>query len=210
MSSHKEIDRKIDPRLAFDPNFWSEFSYSYPNGPHKEYSLTELKEIGLNCVSLAHLMIESLGMSLSSRLRCAELFFDQNETKFIYLQNLVSKLILDQVEPIDQAKKLQLQPGDLFFFGDVKFLEEIKKFSQSDLAVDDNGELKIGKFRLHLAVQTGLDEKGQPKLLHANVVEDAVSLWSLDEFCSHQRYQLLYAIKRCTRLNPALINLISD
>ncbi|OGM75909.1 hypothetical protein A2210_00940 [Candidatus Woesebacteria bacterium RIFOXYA1_FULL_40_18] len=50
--------------------------------------------------------------------------------------------------------------------------------------------------KLHLAVFIGQDSDGSALLIHANGVDKQVSLWPLDKFSQHPRYEKLYAVKR--------------
>lgn len=49
---------------------------------------------------------------------------------------------------------------------------------------------------LHLTVCADKDKTGEPLLIHANGLDNSVSLWPLASFYNHRRYQKLFAIKR--------------
>lgn len=201
MQSEHNQSRYLEPSKAFDAQSWKDYCYSYPNGPHQNLSLEELKTLGLNCVAFSHLLIESLGSSLPAHLRCAEMFFDQEHLELLWGLESIFKgrqIILNEQN---------LKFGDLFFFGPVEFLEEIENF-KNNLQTDDRGDLVCGKFLLHIAVFAGFDRNGKMQFLHANYVDDGVSLWSEDDFYEKKRYQLLYAIKRHKNLDETQLSRI--
>jgi cell wall-associated NlpC family hydrolase len=77
---------------------------------------------------------------------------------------------------IDVPEDAELELGDVFFFG---------KNNEDDPK------------KLHLAVFTGQhDGNGSPLLIHANWQDKGVSIWPLDKFGTHKRYQSLHAVKR--------------
>lgn len=49
---------------------------------------------------------------------------------------------------------------------------------------------------LHLTVCADKDKTGEPLLIHANGVDNSVSLWPLSAFFNYPRYKKLFAVKR--------------
>ncbi len=50
---------------------------------------------------------------------------------------------------------------------------------------------------LHVAIRADINSNGeQPLLLHANCVDNRVSIWSLDTFTNHSRYSKLFGMRR--------------
>lgn len=75
----------------------------------------------------------------------------------------------------------QLQALDIFLFG----------------GENDDFDTK----KLHLAVYTGeQDEEANPLLIHANSVEQKISIWPLKEFQQHWRYRKIYGLRRLRHL----------
>lgn len=86
-------------------------------------------------------------------------------SKEIYLDS--SQLFLD-VQP-DQTSI-----GDIFLFGRTKDQDPT---------------------HLHLAIATDINRECGPLLIHATRVEQRVTVWSLQQFLSHEKYRVLFGVK---------------
>jgi hypothetical protein len=152
------------------------FRYVFSQGPARVRHRVDAQRDGLNCVTLAHLVIRDLfGYVLPAEFQSLELFYD-----------------LDRFEPVPALT--ELRAGDLVWLGTdqprVCLEEFVPRFEDGEL-------LNFGDFPVnHVAVCTGVRAAGHDLLLHASPVEGTTALWPLHRFRGHARYRVIYAIRR--------------
>lgn len=151
-----------------------ELRYALHNGPDVVKSLEDARQLGLNCIALAHLALRNLGIKLPARLRCYELFYDR---RFF--------------EPVDSPD--QAEAGDLFFFGRTNPKVSVENFQP----VFEDGYLANWRdFPItHVGINTG-ETDGELQILHATHIEGTATIWPLRRFSDYSRYQMLYKITR--------------
>jgi hypothetical protein len=140
------------------------------------------KANGLNCIALAHLVLRDRGIALPRELNFYELYLDEAHS---------STVSVDAMEP-----------GDLVWFGLANPSIPIEEFIPE---YDDNGFLVNWQDRAvkHVAINTGEEQGGVPLLLHATDVEGTNTIWPLDQFREHARYERIYRVSRVAGV-PAL------
>lgn len=133
---------------------------------------------GLNCISLAHLVIKDVfDYELPPRLGCAELYLDREHFK-----------------PVESVTDMQI--GDLVWFG---LQDAVRRPEDIPLRYDDAGNLVNWRdFPVkHVAVSTGHQVDGDPLLLHATNLEGPHNkVWPLSKFSRYPRYRKLYGVTR--------------
>ncbi|ADP79988.1 hypothetical protein [Pseudofrankia inefficax] len=159
-------------RTYLDPAF----RYEWSRGPARVASRAEALRGGLNCVALAHLVLQDLfGHRLPASLRSLEMFRDRAH-----------------FEPVPaQARP---RAGDLVWFGvadpPVPPEEFVPRYRDGEL-------LNFRDFAVnHVAIHTG-DRVGDDfLLLHASSTEGTNALWPLRRFADYPRYARTYGIRR--------------
>jgi hypothetical protein len=175
-SSAGERSRCPEPfRSYLDPAF----RYVFSQGPDRVRSRQDALSDGLNCVSLAHLIIRDLfGYVLPATYQCTELSTDAEHFASIPSASL-------------------MRPGDLVWFGvagpAARVEDFVPRFEDGRLA--NFNEYPIN----HVAIYTGVREQGDYLLIHANPIDQTNTVWPLRAFQDHDRYGKVYAI---TRLRP--------
>lgn len=159
------------------------YSYNFWQNPDVVRSKEDALKDGINCVSLAHLALKDLfGYELPAELGCAELYQDKKH-----------------FEPV--ADMGQARGGDLVWFGienPPKAPEDIRLYYGSAGELLNWQEFPVK----HVTVHTGIEEAGEPLLLHAtNYNGGKNQLWRLSEFKAHRRYQKLYGITRLAHVS---------
>jgi hypothetical protein len=172
-SSAGEGSRYSEPfRSYLDPAF----RYVFSQGPDRVRSRQDALSDGLNCVSLAHLIIHDLfGYVLPATYQCTELSTDEEHFTSIPSASLMRK-------------------GDLVWFGvtapAVSIEDFVPRFENGSLA--NFNEYPIN----HVAIYTGIYDHGDYLLIHANQVDQTITVWPLRAFQDHDRYDKVYAIMR--------------
>lgn len=165
----------------------SAYSYNFWQNPDRVRSVEDARRNGINCVSLAHLALKALfDYKLPPELGCAELYRDREHFR----------LVKGIDEGVDGAQR-----GDLVWFGVQEATEPPEAI---ELVYDDQGQLiNWGQSPVkHVAVHTGVEEFGEPLLLHSTFMYGGGNaIWPLSEFSLHPRYSRLYGV---TRLVAAL------
>lgn len=161
-----ELDQYLDSR----------FVYSFWQGPEDVRSVAQALKDGINCISLAHLAINSLfGYNLPKELHCSELFTDT-----IYF------------DEVDSLTDMEL--GDVVWFG----LED------PPLEVDDyipeyknDGLVNWQEFPVkHAGIYNGESDNDDPYILHSTSIGGTNVVWPLSKFSQYRRYRKLYGIRR--------------
>lgn len=150
--------------------------YGYEQGPLCENGECFQEDgnsfaLTLNCQLLAHIVLEEMNLPLPKYLRSLEL----------YRRSCAGKVWVDKIREPDQARV-----GDLFLFSD----KPVRHIQDTSLKY------------LHLAVCVGT----QPlQCIHAHrwqkdgtftIKGEAVSIWSLEDFCNSIKYNTLIGIRR--------------
>lgn len=157
------------------------FRYSLFQRPELVRSREDALRDGLNCVSLAHLVIRDLfGYTLPASLQSYELARDR-----------------EHFEPV--ADPADLRAGDLVWFGlegpEASLETFVPRFDGDNLVNWRDMPVK------HVAVATGTrDGGGDPLLLHASKIAGTNVVWPLRRFRDYDRYQRIHVI---LRLRPA-------
>ncbi len=166
----------IDSRLQQFLN--PDFNYRFSQNPNVVRTKEDAIRDGINCISLAHLVIKELfDYELPSELLCAELFLDH-----------------EHFAPVTDISHLQL--GDLVWFGNIN---NVADPSQIELRYSKHGQLiNWREFPVkHVAVFTGVTEANDPLLLHATFFGGGKNtVWPLSKFQTYQRYQKMHGITR--------------
>jgi cell wall-associated NlpC family hydrolase len=145
-------------------------------GPDRARSRQDALSDGLNCISLAHLIIRDLfGYVLPATYQCTELSTDQEHFMSIPSASL-------------------MRPGDLVWFGVADPATTIADFVPSF----ENGRLaNFSEYPInHVAIYTGVYDHGDYLLIHANQVDQTNTVWPLKAFQGRDRYRKVYAIMR--------------
>lgn len=132
---------------------------------------------GNNCVALAHLALGQIfGREIDPRQHCYEMV--TNTSQFATVPS-----------PDD------MQVGDLVWFGVSQPSVEIDQFIPR---YDDSEYLLNWRdFAVnHVAIYTGMQQDGDPLLLHASPTDGTNVVWPLGKFAEHPRYEQIYRISR--------------
>jgi hypothetical protein len=168
-----ERSRYREPfRSYLDPAF----RYVFSQGPDRVRSRKDALSGGLNCISLAHLIIRDLfGYVLPATYQCIELSTDQEHFISIPSAGL-------------------MRPGDLVWFGVADPAASIADF----VPHFENGRLaNFNEYPInHVAIYTGVCERSDYLLIHANQVDQTNAVWPLRDFQDYDRYRKVYAIMR--------------
>lgn len=150
--------------------------YVFSQGPARVRSWDDARRDGLNCVALAHLVIRDLfGCPLPAGSQALELFHD-----------------LDHFEPVPPAGALR--PGDLVWLGTARPRVPLDEFVPR---YQDGELLNFADFPVnHVAVCTGEHAAQDHLMLHASPLEGTTALWPLRRFQDHDRYRVIYGIRR--------------
>lgn len=158
------------------------FVYRFEMGPGQVPDKDTAFRSGVNCVSLAHLVLKELfGQKLPGGLDCFEMFTDR-----------------ERFAPVSLG---QAQMGDLVWFGR-SCAEPIDGFVPK---YDQDGSLvNWQQYPLeHVAIATGSrDDAGDLQLLHATHFEGTTAVWPLTKFSEYARYAEVLGI---SRLRPQLM-----
>lgn len=155
--------------------------YNYECGPDVVSSIETALTKGINCVSLAHILLSDFyHVHLTSNFKCIEMFYHNN-----FLRN-----ITDEEEFV---------LGDILFFGKEGltelFANYIPRYNEGTLV---NGSDFPG---LHVGIYTGnKTTETIPLIIHASFIDKGVSVWPLDKFLQYPRYKKIYAVKRLNML----------
>jgi cell wall-associated NlpC family hydrolase len=146
--------------------------YEYEQGPNHVRTLDDAVAGGINCVSLAHLCIaRQTGVFLSPRLKCTELYFD------------------NQFQHLDSAQAL---PGDLAWLG------RRSNSQPADFVPRYQGDtlLNWSDFAVnHVGIV--VSNPSQPlQIMHASQYAGTVIISSLAELAANPRYAVLYGLSR--------------
>ena len=145
-------------------------------GPDRVRSRQDALSAGLNCVSLAHLIIRDLfGYVLPATYQCTELSTDQQHFMSIPSARLMRPGVLVWLGVADPAASIQ---------------DFVPRFQNGRLA--NFNEYPIN----HVAIYTGVYDRGDYLLIHANQVDHTNTVWPLRAFQDHHRYGKVYAIMR--------------
>ncbi len=156
------------------------FVYDFCQGPERVPNEDVAREEGLNCVSLAHLAVESLfRRRLPAQLHCYEMFTDH-----------------ERFHDLDDSEPLQV--GDLVWFGRSEPSVPPEQFVPT---YDANGYLLNWQDSPvnHVAIYTGDQENDDPLLLHATYFTGTTAVWPLSKFAEYPRYA---QVRRIARLRP--------
>lgn len=164
---NKVIESYIDPG----------FRYDFTKGPDVVRSREDALRNGINCVSLAHLVLRDMfDYELPAELFCTEMYFDR--------QHFTSA---------DSDTNLQL--GDLVWLGTSKPTVRVEAFvpryagkelvNWSDFPVN------------HVAIATGeTNPNGDALLLHSTHITGTNVIWSSQAFQTHPGHEQVYGITR--------------
>ncbi len=136
-------------------------------------SVEEALREGINCVSLAHLVIgEIYGVTLPQSYKCFEMFCD---TEYF-------------------EKDDEIIVGDLVWFGIKDANQRLKSFRPSL----KNGELTNWSDCpvKHVGICVDDTMSSEQTILHATNVEKTNALWPLDAFARHRRYAEVCGVSR--------------
>ena|SRR3990167_8331079 len=161
------LNRYVDPS----------FVYNFAMGPDMIRTIDDARQLGINCVSLAHLALKDLfEFDVPATLNCFELFIDRQ--------------FFDEVESTDN-----LRAGDLVWFGHMKPRVPIDKF-----VPEYNGLGQLLNWPdcpvKHVGIATGSEQRAEPAVLHSTHIEGTNVLWPLSAFAGYRRYQKVYGITR--------------
>ena len=153
-----------------------EYVYSFLSGPDIVQSKEDAWEIGINCISLAHLALKDLyDYELPRELMCAELYADREH--FI---------------PLEDGEAMMV--GDLVWFGiedpEVQVHEFVPHYENGSLINWADFPVK------HVAIFTGEYADGDPLLLHSTSIVGTNVVWPLSYFKTYRRYRQLYGVTR--------------
>jgi hypothetical protein len=166
----------LDPQLM----------YQYGMGPERIPDRDTALRDGINCVSLAHLVLKELfACQLPPNLDCFEMFIDE-----------------DLFVPVPSVDEAQL--GDLVWFGRISENPGFVFTPQ----YDQRGHLvNWGDHPLeHVAIATGESVEGAgPLLLHATHIEGTTAVWPLTRFLEQPRYAEIHGVSRLRIHDPATV-----
>ncbi len=165
------------------------YEYNFGNGPDVIRTESQAKQLGLNCVTLTHLLIPRLfDIELPGNMRGWEMYC---------------------INPFfgDVARAEDMDLGDVLFFGRPTLPEYALQYSPvydeyKELTNEEIGNNLIGQkySGVHLAMNTGeADDTENPLLIHASKMEGTVVIWSLAKFLDLKQYSTIHAIKRTIR-----------
>ncbi len=160
-----DIDRYTQPNLQ----------YRFTSGPEVVRTFEDAFVNGINCVSLAHLVLkDTYGLDLPSTHHSYEMFHDTKRFERL---------------PIDRA-----QPLDLVWFGTTNDPDEIgafqPEFEGNELVNWNECPVK------HVGVLVGTTEGGEPEILHATDITRGVVVWPLGQFALYGRYKYVCGVSR--------------
>jgi hypothetical protein len=144
-------------------------------GPQATNNIEKARENGINCISLAHLVIESLfEFKLPKELHCYELFNDM--------------IHFDEVTISD------MKIGDLIWFGIDNPNIDLEEFTP---IYQDNRLVNYKDFPVkHVGIFDHFDSDGIPQILHSTMIDEANTVWAIDRFSQYKRYQKIYGVRR--------------
>lgn len=176
-------------RAIFRSYIDKRFRYVFLNGPDAVTTRTQALSEGLNCITLVHLLLKDLfDVSLPANLKGWEMFCDNP--------------YMDNVDSLTEMKM-----GDVVFFGRRELPDYAIAFSPS---YDENGNMRNEKegnaiiqnryVGVHLTMYTGQkDIQGCPIFIHANKIDNTISIWSLVQFMANEKYTTVHGIKRAKK-----------
>lgn len=161
------------------------YVYNFTQGPNVVRSHEDAKQYGLNCVALAHLVLEDVyGTQLPANMRCYEMFTDDEH--------------FDTVPDV-----AAVQAGDLVWFGVANPKLDVTDF----VPIYQNDELvNWPDFPVkHVGIAIGKEEQQDPSILHATWFAGTNVIWPLSKFARYQKYAKIYGIQRYKQSNIHLV-----
>lgn len=155
-----------------DPAYW----YNFHAGPKQVRSPEDAFRFGNNCVALGHLSLKQIfGYELDPSQHCYEMFTDHERFATVDLD--------------------EMRTGDLVWFGWEDPAIPIDKFEPQ---YDSEGYLLNWQDMAvnHVAVYTGLQQDGEPLLLHASPTDGTNTMWPIGEFAHYPRYRQIHRVSR--------------
>jgi len=151
------------------------FRYEFTQGPDKALTFDIALEKGINCISLAHLVLKDLyDVDLPTIYRSSELYKDS--TYFEEVGDMGSAML-----------------GDLVWFGVASPRVSVESFvpNYKDGELTNWSDFPVK----HVAIHTG-ENSTADNLLHATYVGKTTTVWPLQKFNEYPRYKKVYGIKR--------------
>lgn len=151
--------------------------YEFWQGPAQVRTEADALQNGLNCVSLAHLVLEHLfGKTLPPELHCYEMFADQEQFSTIPPEGM--------------------RLGDLVWFGprapSTAPCSFIPQYIPGSSHLENWRESPVR----HMAIHTGETVYDDPLMLHATPHEGTTAIWPLSQFEGYPRYAKICRIGR--------------
>jgi len=152
------------------------FVYKFTQGPDVVRSRKDALRDGLNCVSLAHLVLrEMFDYQLPSDLFCTEMFYDREHFA-------------------DVDSTASARPGDLIWLG-----TDMPAVGIDDFVPEYNGKELVNWSQFpvnHVAIATGKSADDDPLLLHSTHITGTNVIWPLGAFKAHKGHERVYGITR--------------
>ena len=162
----RNFEQYVDPALTYD----------FTQGPDKVRNYADAARDGVNCVSLAHLVMkDAFGESLPPDLFFYEMFSDT-----------------ERFAPVTGLSGMQ--PADLVWLGHGNPKFEIDEFTpefvDGHMTNWDDSPIK------HVGVFTGEVKDDEPMVLHACWYVGRTAVWPLSEFSQYPKYERVYGVSR--------------
>ena len=105
------------------------------------------------------------------------------------------EMVTDERQFATVGSLREMQSGDLVWFGRGRPPVPIRQFVPE---YDSTGYLLNWRdFAVnHVAIYTGMQQDGEPLLLHASPTDGTNVIWPLSKFAEHERYEQIYRISR--------------
>lgn len=160
--------------------------YKLMSGPNVVKNLEDAQELGMNCIALAHFVLEDMfGQRLPEHMRCYETFTNTNK--------------FELVDGIESS-----QAGDLVWFGlespKISVEEFVPDYQDQELANWQDFPVK------HVGIITGEHEGNEPLILHTTFYARGSVEWPLSKFKQYPKYARIYAIQRLKNPTTDLTN----
>lgn len=152
------------------------FVYRFRSGPDVIRSRADALREGINCVSLAHIVLaEMFDYRLPPDLLCTEMYQDREHFR--------------EIPELSEA-----QAGDLVWFGlqdpPVGFADFVPQYRDGDLLNWADFPVK------HVAIHTGRHTDDGPLLLHSTHRVGTNAVWPIREFAEYRQYKKSYGVTR--------------